>query len=83
MSEIAGFAEHRDCAWEEIPPCVYCKDHGIRLYQGTLPAAKDPELAAKRAACEHLDHAMDEDGNEQGMGFYWLCAACGYKGWYE
>lgn len=83
MTEVAGFIEHRDCEWEEVPPCVYCKDHGVRLYQGSLPAEKNPELAAKRAACAHHDHVVDEDGNEQGMGFYWLCADCGYMGWYE
>lgn len=74
---------HADCEWEEVPPCVYCKDHNVRLYQGEIPASKNPELAAKRAACAHQDHLLDDDGNEHGMGFYWICADCGYKGWYD
>lgn len=84
MTEIAsGYFGHENCDWVEIPPCVYCRAHGTRLYHGMLPAHKDPALAAKRATCEHRDHVIDDDGNEHGLGFYWLCADCGYKGWYD
>lgn len=88
-AEIKAVAEqlpwviHADHEWREVPPCVYCVPCGERLYQGSLPAEKDPALAAKRAACEHLEHACYEDGREQGEGWYWICADCGYKGWYE
>ena len=74
--------EHKDHEWEGIPPCVYCKPCKVRLYQGSIPASKDPILAAKRAACKHLNHATDDYG-EIGQGFYWICADCGYRGWYE
>jgi hypothetical protein len=29
--------KHEDCEWEQVGRCVYCNDHGIRLYQGTIP----------------------------------------------
>lgn len=74
---------HKDCTWREVPPCVYCVEHGERLYHGSLPEERDPVLAAKRKACSHLDHVIDDDGHEHGQGFYWLCADCGFKGWYE
>ena len=77
------WVKHADCTWKEVPPCVYCVDHGVRLYQGSLPPERDPVLAAKRAACSHDNHVLDDDGNEHGLGFYWLCADCGFKGWYE
>ncbi len=67
--------EHAECQWKEVPPCVYCADHGVRLYQGSIPAEKDPELAAKRASC---DHEWDE---EMGLGFYFLCKKCGFREW--
>ena len=76
---LEAHAEHE---WEEVPPCVYCKPCKVRLYQGSIPASKDPELAAKRAACAHDNHAHDDYG-EIGAGFYWICADCGFKGWYE
>lgn len=64
--------------------CSHERTHRThRLYQGSLPAERDLELAANRAACLHDNHVMDDDGNEHGMGFYWLCADCGFKGWYE
>ena len=78
---------HEDHEWREVPPCVYCVPCGLRLYQGSLPEWKDPELAAKRAACPHNEHEMYEDEpgrwREMGEGFYWICAACGDKGWYD
>lgn len=70
--------EHGEHEWEEIPPCVYCKPCRVRLYQGSIPAEKDPALAAKRAACVH-----DNRDEQSGMGFYWICEDCGYRGWYE
>jgi hypothetical protein len=69
--------EHADCRWVEVPPCVYCDDHNVRLYQGTIPPEKDPALAAKRAACVHV---WDE---ERGLGFYFICKLCGFKEWAE
>lgn len=75
--------EHRDHEWKEVHPCVYCVPCNIRLYHGSLPSWKDPELAAKRTVCPHNRHVMDDDGNEHGQGFYWVCADCGFKGWYE
>lgn len=83
VADALPWVQHADCEWEEVPPCVYCKTHRERLYQGSLPAEKNPELAAKRTTCEHLEHVMDDDGNEHGQGWYWLCADCGFKGWYE
>jgi len=92
MTSTDGFdsilEEHREHQWREIPPCVYCVDCDIRLYQGSLPEWKDPELAARRATCPHDDHVMyvdEETGyeREMGEGFYWVCADCGHKGWYE
>lgn len=77
---------HADHPWKEVGPCVYCEPCGVRLYQGSIPAKKNPELAAKRAACAHREHETyeDEDGtHERGQGFYWICADCGFKGWYE
>lgn len=76
---------HANHAWKEVPPCVYCVTcvPHVRLYQGSLPAERDSELAAKRAACGHERHVMDDDGNEHGLGFYWLCDDCGFRGWYE
>lgn len=62
----------------------------MRLYQGSIPASKDPALAARRAACQHSEHVMANYGSEdepqwqeQGLGFYWVCADCGYQGWYD
>ena len=79
--------QHRDHEWREVPPCVYCVPCDVRLFQGSIPAEKDPALAAKRAACKHYEHVMYDDGDgnlrEQGEGFYWVCAECGFRDWYE
>lgn len=80
--------EHADHEWVEVPPCVYCKPCKVRLYQGELPEEKMPVgLAAQRAACEHLNHEMYDDGagagGAMGEGFFWVCADCGFKDWYE
>lgn len=77
---------HGDHEWREVGPCVYCEPCGVRLYQGSIPPEKDPALAAKRAACAHLRHETYDDGDgerEMGEGFYWICADCGFKDWYE
>lgn len=81
---------HEEHEWREVPPCVYCVLCDVRLYQGSLPEWKDPELAARRAACEHREHEMANHGDddepnwqEMGLGFYWVCADCGFKGWYD
>lgn len=85
MSPAQLWTEHEAHEWKEYPPCVYCVTcvPSVRLYQGSIPAARDPELAAKRAACSHDRHLMDDDGYEHGQGFYWICDDCGFKGWYE
>ena len=85
--DTAPWLGHEDHEWREVPPCVYCVDCDVRLYQGSIPEWKDPILAAKRATCQHHDHEMYDDGDgnlrEMGEGFYWVCADCGYRGWYE
>jgi hypothetical protein len=70
-------AEHEDCRWEQVGPCVYCVDHNLRLYQGGLPESRDPGRAERQAACNH-----DWD-DEMGQGFYGLCVKCGYQEWFE
>ncbi len=32
---------HKDHKWVEIPPCIYCDDCGVKLYQGELPVDED------------------------------------------
>ena len=32
--------EHADCKWSQVGRCVYCDDHGVRLYQGDMPKEK-------------------------------------------
>lgn len=76
-AESLPWVVHAGCTWKEVPPCVYCVEHGERLYQGSIPAERDPELAAKRAACDH-----DWDP-EMGLGFYVICMECGFREWCE
>ena len=72
---------HAECEkWEQVGPCVYCVDHRERLYQGRLPAQRDPQRAAKEAVCAEQGHDWDE---EFGQGFYFLCRRCGEKEWTE
>ena len=76
---MAAFArtleEHDACTWEAIGPCVYCANHGTRLYQGDLP-----EQRRTTPRCPDGDHDWDE---EMGMGFYILCKRCGFREWCE
>ncbi len=83
MKDIGPEGKHAGHEWKEVPPCVYCVTCNERLYEGSIPEWKDPALAAAKAACEHLEHLMDDDGGEHGQGFYWVCADCGYQGWYD
>jgi len=71
----AAFAQmlnsHQSCTWEQVGPCVYCTDHDVRLYQGTLPEDRRPHCEA---------HDWDE---EIGIGFYMQCRRCGVIEWFE
>ena len=68
-------AGHADCAWRQVGLCVYCTDHGIRLYQGDLP---DRKRTIQRCAPD----AHDWD-DQIGQGFYGQCRTCGVLEWYE
>ena len=72
--------QHQGCAWKQVGLCVYCTDHGERLYQGRLPAEKDPRRAENETQCSTLGHDWDE---EFGLGFYFLCRRCGVQEWPE
>jgi len=61
---------HQKCEWQQVGPCVYCKDHGLRLYHGTLPEDRRPTCT---------QHDWDE---ESGQGFYAQCRTCGTMDWY-
>ena len=81
-------AAHAECRWEQVGMCVWCADHNQRLYIGDLPDEKLPaDQREKRDGCQHLAHEMYDDGGgvmrEMGEGFYYICADCGFKGWYE
>ena len=65
---------HLRCRWEQIGPCVYCADHHVRLYQGSLPADRRPP------ACQPDQHDWDD---EEGMGFYGICRTCKTVEWFE
>jgi hypothetical protein len=71
----ASLAAHDACQLEQVGPCVYCKDHGLRLYHGSLPDNK--RTAPKCAPGEH-----DWDP-EMGQGFYYLCTRCSEIEWAE
>lgn len=71
---------HKACQWSQVGPCVYCDDHHERLYQGRLPAERDPQRAAKETECAQHGHDWDYDF---GQGFYFLCRRCGEKEWTE
>lgn len=49
---------HEDCEWEQIGPCVYCKPHQTRLFQGRLPENR-------RAVPKCETHTWDEVCGEQ------------------
>jgi hypothetical protein len=61
--------EHAD--QEQIGPCVYCSDCGLRLYHGQLPKDQRPECS---------QHDWDTDS---GLGFYFQCRTCGDLEWPE
>jgi hypothetical protein len=71
----AETAAHSDCAWKQVGPCVWCSDHGVRLYQGDLPDSKRTV-----PVCESDAHEWDM---EMGMGFYSQCTVCGFMEWHE
>ena len=66
---------HAHCAWQQVGPCVYCTDHGVRLFQGDLPDHK--------RTIPHCDPAAhDWDDDDTGQGFYGQCQTCGLIEWY-
>ena len=67
--------EHDDCTWQQVGPCVWCTDHGLRLYQGDLP---DRKRTIPR--CAPGEHDWDPDA---GLGFYYQCRTCGEMEWTE
>ena len=73
----AAFGEtlqaHDGCTWKQAGPCVYCTDHGIRLYQGELPERKRTVPRGARGE-------QDWDP-EMGLGFYSQCRTCGFTEW--
>ena len=73
------FRQHDKCEWGQVGPCVYCKSHGVRLYQGQLPDDRNPN----KAICNRDGHDWD-DANSMGQsGFYYLCQRCGEQEWTE
>jgi hypothetical protein len=76
MNSLAEFiGAHKGCTWEQIGPCVWCKHHNLRLYQGDLPEHK-----RTTPKCAPEDHDWDPD---TGLGFYSQCRACRYIEWFE
>lgn len=74
--DFAAFlAAHEDCAWQQAGLCVWCVDHGLRLFQGSLPESK--RTVPK---CAPDQHDWDPD---MGLGFYVQCRACGFTEWCE
>lgn len=67
---------HAPCVWKQVGPCVYCEDHGIRLYQGTLP--DDKRTTPK---CSPGEHRWDDANSMMQAGFYFLCVVCGEQRW--
>lgn len=49
---LAMIAGHLDCETEQVGRCVYCRTHGIRLWQGTQ--FTDADKAEIRAGCERM-----------------------------
>lgn len=70
----AHIAEHGGCR-KQVGPCVWCADHGVRLYQGDLPDSKRVV-----PACAPDAHEWDM---EMGAGFYSQCTICGFTEWHE
>lgn len=67
---------HAPCRWKQVGPCVYCEDHGIRLYQGTLPDDKRTE-----PKCAPGEHRWDNADSMCQAGWYFLCVLCGEQRW--
>jgi len=67
---------HAECRWEQVGPCVYCSDHGERLYQGTLPDER-------RTTPKCIEHRWDDGDSMCQSGFYFLCLDCGEQDWPE
>ncbi len=61
---ISGVTDVYPC---DLAPAGYCDRDGC-----------SDTCQRKRASCPHADHAMTNYGD--GLGFYWICADCGYKG---
>lgn len=58
MSDNNIFRQHQACRWEEIGRCVYCAEHGDRLYQGSLPSDED----GKQALVDWMDKVLAQVG---------------------
>ena len=71
--------DHINCRLEQVGPCVWCIDHNMRLYQGRLPADRNPGLAV----CEREGHQWDDADSMCQSGFYYLCTRCGEQEWTE
>lgn len=71
----ATLSEHEGCTWEQVGLCVYCKDHGSRLYQGDLPASRRTV-----PVCPSGQHKWDD---EIGQGYYSVCTVCQTREWFE
>lgn len=72
---MSDLVEHESCSWRQIGLCVYCADHGVRLYQGDLP---DRKRTTPR--CASGEHEWDP---EMGQGYYLICEKCGVKEWLD
>jgi hypothetical protein len=67
--------DHADCQWKQVGLCVYCADHGVRLFMGDLPERK-----RTIPVCAPDAHDWDD---ETGQGVYGHCRTCGLNEWYE
>lgn len=77
FDEMLAF--HAECRWEQVGPCVYCTNHNQRLYQGQLPAERNPAAAV----CAAEGHEWDDADSMGQSGFYYLCTRCGEQEWPE
>lgn len=55
VRQALPWLKHGECAWEQIGPCVYCKDHGERLYHGTFKRRDVNEHAAAATISELVE----------------------------
>ena len=51
---MTTMTEHVTHTWVRVPPCVYCEDCNVRLYQGELPQNQQ----GKESIAAMLDAAM-------------------------